>query len=117
MDPFALAAKTLFRAAGSVAATYKAAGAAARPVRAIVATPDADFSFRAANLVQSTYAVSLERAEVAKPRNRDRITVPGASYPLIDGDHADDTTDTLEISSEPKLDAEGTSWTFGAEPV
>lgn len=108
-DPFAAALAALFRAPGSTAAAYTAAGAAAKPIRVILGQPSDEIRMGRGRSVKGSTSIEIQRADVAEPATGDRVDLVGTALP--------DGTTALKLYGEPRLDAEGLTWVCGAVPA
>lgn len=112
MDPFARAVDALFNAPGSLAVDYFVESGAYLPVRIILSQPDQQVTAGRTRFVEGSYAVSVRRSEVTKPISGDVIRLLDRTV-----GRADDQVTGLKVYGEPRLDAEGLTWSFMASPV
>lgn len=111
MDPFAAALDALFNAPGSAAAVYVPTEGAPVAVRAIRSQPDALTSFGDGQVILATNIIEVRKSEVPHPDRRGYLAIGGE---LVDG--VVSGGDLFSICEEPRLDAEGLTWTLGVEP-
>lgn len=103
-DPFASALVALHAAPGSMAAVYTPFGGAPLPdpIRVIREQKTADVSWGDTTAPSATTTFSIMATDVPEPKAGDRLTIG---------------TETLAIVGEPRLDAEGLSWSVEAPPA
>lgn len=100
-DPFATAAATLHKAAGSVAAVYTAPGGQPIAIRVVRSQPS-ELVGQRSNIAADTNTVDILRAEVAQPTR-------GAALQI--------GMEIFRLSGAAMLDVEGVTWTCPVVPA
>lgn len=112
MDPFQAALDAIFTAPGSLEASYQHATGDFPVIRILLARPDETTTFRGSRIVQATYEISIRKSEIGAPIAGAELTILGQEFPQVSGV----ITNRLRLTGDPMIDAEGLTWTCGAEP-
>ena len=104
-DPFAAALGALFRAPGSAAALFTPAGGVPQQIRIVIEQPDEDKVIGRGRVVEGSLSIGIQRSDVPQPAKGDLVELT---------DTAIGGVTKLKLYGQPRLDAQGLSWTCGA---